>query len=249
MTKTGAVMGTWGYMAPEQRTDAKHVDERADVYAIACTLYTLLTDKSPMDLFAADRNDPDIRAMHPSLANLILKAAEYKREDRVQSVSEFMELLLEIRVDLPPRLEDAPPLAREPAEPLPPPDPADFEGPAIGNDGTDWLGQTIAPEGDILPDAPPTLAPGTGFDTTGVGGFAPTAVPTATPIPARMEMEPVVAQRGLSLGVIAAVLLGLVGVGLAATAVGLVVYTNLYGGSGMPDWIQPELQPTTDPAP
>ncbi|MBW1881588.1 MAG: hypothetical protein JRJ84_24790, partial [Deltaproteobacteria bacterium] len=37
--------------------------------------------------------------------------------------------------------------------------------------------------------------------------------------------------------------------GLAATAVGLVVYTNLYGGSGMPDWIQPELQPTTDPAP
>ena len=44
MTKTGMVMGTLGFMAPEQRTDAKAVDERADIYAVGATLYNLLTE-------------------------------------------------------------------------------------------------------------------------------------------------------------------------------------------------------------
>jgi serine/threonine-protein kinase len=247
MTKTGAVMGTWGYMAPEQRTDSKHVDERADVYAIACTLYTLLTDKSPMDLFAADPNDPDMRSMPTGMAELILKAAEYKREDRFQSVSEFTEALMELRLSLPANPPDTPPLAREPGEVPPTPDPADFEGPGAAPEGTEWFGGTIAPEGDILPDSPPTLAPGTGFETTGVGSLGATAIPTATPIPGGVVPETVVARRGVSLGVIAAALIGLLGVGLAGTAVGLVVYTNLDGGSGL---FQSEpTEPAPDPTP
>ncbi len=52
MTKTGSVMGTWGFMAPEQRISARKVDGRADVYAAASTLYCLLTNETPVDLFA-----------------------------------------------------------------------------------------------------------------------------------------------------------------------------------------------------
>ena len=47
MTKTGSVMGTLGYMAPEQRTDAKNVDVRADVYGLGATLYKLVA-RSPI---------------------------------------------------------------------------------------------------------------------------------------------------------------------------------------------------------
>jgi serine/threonine protein kinase len=40
-TRTGVPMGTPRYMAPEQIRDAKHVDERADVFALGCILAEL----------------------------------------------------------------------------------------------------------------------------------------------------------------------------------------------------------------
>lgn len=47
MTQSGTGMGTPLYMAPEQVRDAKHVDQRSDVYALGVTLYHFLTGALP----------------------------------------------------------------------------------------------------------------------------------------------------------------------------------------------------------
>lgn len=47
MTQSGTGLGTPLYMAPEQARNAKHVDNRSDIYALGATLYHMLTGKLP----------------------------------------------------------------------------------------------------------------------------------------------------------------------------------------------------------
>ena len=110
MTRTGSTMGTIGYMAPEQRSDAKYVDERADIYGLGAMLYKLLTGIIMTDLFLIE-HEPELLDQVPQpLHELILKACFHDRERRYPNTDAFLATLAELRplLDADPR--DTPPL-------------------------------------------------------------------------------------------------------------------------------------------
>jgi len=54
LTQTRDVMGTPMFMAPEQRRDTKHVDARAEVYAVALSLFNMITGRYPVDFIGGE---------------------------------------------------------------------------------------------------------------------------------------------------------------------------------------------------
>jgi predicted Ser/Thr protein kinase len=49
LTRTGELLGTPAYLAPEQARDASAVDERTDLYGLGATLYVALTGALPLE--------------------------------------------------------------------------------------------------------------------------------------------------------------------------------------------------------
>jgi eukaryotic-like serine/threonine-protein kinase len=106
ITRTDAVMGSPGYMAPEQIRSAKHVDQRADVWGLGIVLYELLTGKPPFDgdniatLSAqivletptpADAVRPEIPG---GLAEVVARCLEKAPAERFQNVAALARALL-----------------------------------------------------------------------------------------------------------------------------------------------------------
>lgn len=106
LTQPGMPMGTMDYMAPEQWVDPSAVDIRADIYALGCTLYFLLTGHSPNSLSARRTPFPrglGARATHPPVASL--------RRDCPADLDKILELMLaeepDERFDTPGEVADA----------------------------------------------------------------------------------------------------------------------------------------------
>lgn len=108
MTKTGAVLGTWGFMAPEQKSNAKSVDARADIYSAGATIWSLLRNEVPPELFMSD-SEPEMFADIPGpVADVIKRATRYRREERYPNGRTMAEALRAVLPMLPGDAEAAP---------------------------------------------------------------------------------------------------------------------------------------------
>jgi hypothetical protein len=112
VTQADAFMGSVDYMAPEQGVDPRQVDQRADVYGLGCTLFSLLTGRKPysgrslIDRLIAHREQPvpslgATRDPVPSALERLIQQMMAKQVDkRVPSMQEVVRRLDAIRVAL-----------------------------------------------------------------------------------------------------------------------------------------------------
>jgi serine/threonine-protein kinase len=106
VTNTKAILGSPGYMSPEQVKSSKKVDARSDLWSMGVILYRLLTDEPPFDgetlgeIFAAiiEGPPPPPREYRPeipeALERVIMKCLERDREKRWSNCAELAAALV-----------------------------------------------------------------------------------------------------------------------------------------------------------
>jgi eukaryotic-like serine/threonine-protein kinase len=106
LTNTGVVLGSTAYLSPEQ-AGGQPVDERADIYALGCVLYEMLTGQVP---FSADtpiatiyrhvnEDAPPpstIAPVQPELEDVVMRCLEKDPKRRFASAAELEAALLAV---------------------------------------------------------------------------------------------------------------------------------------------------------
>jgi TolB-like protein/tetratricopeptide (TPR) repeat protein len=98
-TRTGATVGTVGYMSPEQ-VRGLPADHRTDIFSFGCVLYEMLSGKrafrgdTPADTMAAVLHDDSplsgtIKNIPPALDSIVALCLEKRPEDRFQSAHDL----------------------------------------------------------------------------------------------------------------------------------------------------------------
>jgi serine/threonine-protein kinase len=114
LTGTGMIVGTPGYMSPEQAAGEREIDGRADQYALGCMLYEMLTGSPPFGgksaaLIVAHHMTtpaPSVRAARftapPALDAVIRRAMAKAPSERYPTSAELVRALRQEPADRPP---------------------------------------------------------------------------------------------------------------------------------------------------
>ncbi|MFZ5477804.1 MAG: serine/threonine-protein kinase, partial [Myxococcota bacterium] len=180
-TRTGQVLGTLGFMPPEQRLGSRGLDGRADIYAVGAMLYSLATGLPPPDLFASNEDEAMLTPVPPSLLPVVVRATRYKPETRYGTAEEMIAELDAVRRTLPEPPADTPPLVA----------PGLARGPATTGSGrsTSGAGRSSAGRTGSTPATPPPASqtfverPGGGTIVALEPDAPPPPVPPTTPSP------------------------------------------------------------------
>ncbi len=86
-SSTGAVLGTYGYMSPEQE-EGRPADERSDIYALGVMMYRMVTGTKPRAMAKPPSRVVD--GLDLVWDDMAEKCLEVEPEDRWQSLEEFI---------------------------------------------------------------------------------------------------------------------------------------------------------------
>src|SRR5581483_2055239 len=108
-TRPGIIMGTAGYMAPEQAR-GKHVDKRADIFAFGVVLYEMLQGGPPFEgetvsdtLAAVLKEEPKLDRVPAKVRPLLQRCLEKDPRKRLRDIGDAWLLM-----------EETPPAAAQP---------------------------------------------------------------------------------------------------------------------------------------
>ncbi|MFC1706680.1 protein kinase, partial [Planctomycetota bacterium] len=102
LTRPGQGFGSVAYMPPEQVRSAKSADQRADIYSIGATLYTMLTGRRPFTgkvtrsllRRVLEEMPTPVRQLNPAIptqvSDLVERCMQKDPDDRFQSPSEML---------------------------------------------------------------------------------------------------------------------------------------------------------------
>jgi serine/threonine protein kinase len=110
LTRTGIVMGTIGYIAPE-RIKGLEADARVDIFSLGAILYEALTKKIPYETDSRVISVPTsydelipVRHVIPDVPSeleaVVQKALAIEPDDRYQTAGDFYEALVNVRKDM-----------------------------------------------------------------------------------------------------------------------------------------------------
>ncbi len=190
MTRTGAVMGTPYYMAPEQAKGSRDLDHRVDLYAAGVILYEAVTGEVPFNadtfnellfkivLEAAKPVEQVVPNIDPSFASIVNKSMGREPAHRFQTAREFQQALEQWAAGAAPQFA-APPTQVSPGAPA--------QHAPIGTG--QYAAANSVPQPPIgtgqyaavnpqQPGGPPhTLGTGTPGNWANTGAYAPDALP------------------------------------------------------------------------
>ena len=101
ITRTGAILGSFPFMAPEQRQADRPVTPQADQYGLAASLAWMLTGQNPGELFVPEHCQTALAHLPADLQQIIAKAAAYRPEHRYSNMAELALALERLAAELP----------------------------------------------------------------------------------------------------------------------------------------------------